>query len=143
MSATDARNQAPVPDPSFTMEEKIMPLFIDNAKTYTQISSAALALTITFVRDVLGVKDDEPIILDRWLIAAWVLLLVAVGSGVYYQYLGVKFLEWKSGLERSHSSWPVKLIQHPWPIYGLMLISFYVGMILFAVSAIVRLGANE
>ena len=142
MTTNKPQNHAQLPSADFAMEEKIMPLFIENAKTYTQIASAALALTITFVRDVLGVKSDEPIQPDRWLVAAWILFLVAIGSGMYYQYLGVKFLEWKSGIVRSHRSWPVYLIKHPWPVYAVMLLSFYTGMILFAVSAIRRLNAS-
>lgn len=135
-------SNTPVPTADFEMEQKIMPLFIDNAKTYTQIASAALALTITFVRDVLGVKSDDPIRPDCWLVTAWILFLIAIGSGVYYQYLGVKFLEWKSGIERSHRSWPLYLIKHPWPVYAVMLLGFYFGMVLFAVSAIKRLNAS-
>jgi len=128
-------------DPHFDKEHTIMTLFIDNAKTYTQMSSAALALTITFVRDVLGLKADQPVPRDGLLIAAWILLLIAAGAGGYYQYLGVKFLEWKSGLGalRSHPAWPELLIHHPWPVYLLMLASFYAGMGLFAASAVRRL----
>ena len=126
-------------DPNFDMEDKVMRLFIDNAKTYTQLSSGALALTVIFARNVLGLKTDQAMPLDSWLIASWILFLVAIGCGGYYQYLGVKFIEWKSGIQRSHPAWPAWLIKHPWPVYGVMLLSFYIGMVFFASSAIRRL----
>ena len=122
----------------FDKECKLMDLFIDNAKTYTQLSGAALALSITFIREVVGVAEGSPIPLDWSLIVSWLCFLIAIGAGVSYQYFGVKFLEWKSNIVRHHQSYPRRLIEHPWPLYLIMLITFYAGAVFFTVGAIKR-----
>ena len=122
----------------FDKEFKVMGLFIDNAKTYTQLSGAAIALSVTFVREVVGVAKDNPISLDWSLVVSWLCFLVAIGAGVSYQYFAVKFLEWKSKIKRHHKSYPEKLIEHPWPLYLLMLVTFYAGAVFFTVGAIKR-----
>jgi len=122
----------------FDKECKLMGLFIDNAKTYTQLSGAALALSITFIREVVGVAEGGPIPLDWSLIVSWLCFLIAIGAGVSYQYFGVKFLEWKSNIVRNHKSYPRLLIEHPWPLYLIMLITFYAGAVFFTVGAIKR-----
>lgn len=122
----------------FDKECKLMDLFIDNAKTYTQLSGAALALSITFIREVVGVAEGSPIPLGWSLIVSWLCFLTAIGAGVSYQYFGVKFLEWKSNIVRNHKSYPRLLIEHPWPLYLIMLITFYAGAVFFTVGAIKR-----
>lgn len=125
-------------DGAFNQEFKVMGLFIDNAKTYTQLSGAAIALSVTFVREVVGVAKENPISLDWSLVVAWLCFLIAIGAGVAYQYYAAKFLEWKSNIERHHDSYPRFLIEHPWPLYSLMLVTFYAGAIAFTVGAIAR-----
>jgi H+/Cl- antiporter ClcA len=131
-------NEQIVKDDGFEKECKLMGLFIDNAKTYTQLSGAALALSVTFLHEVLGIAKDSRIPLDRLLVASWICFLIGIGAGVSYQYFGVKFLEWKSNIKRHHQSYPRFLIEHPWPLYLLMLITFYAGAVLFTVGAIRR-----
>ena len=131
-------NQVANQDAEFNKEFKVMGLFIDNAKTYTQLSGAAVALSVTFVHEVVGVAKDSPISLDWSLIASWLCFLVAIGAGVSYQYFAVKFLEWKSTIKRHHESYPRFLIEHPWPLYSLMLVTFYAGAVFFTLGAIKR-----
>src|SRR5690242_19668596 len=83
---------APLPF-DFENEHKVMSMFTDNAKTYVQLSSGALAFSITFVHEVLGIPKDQPVTLDRWTMASWIAFLVAIGAGSFYQYLAVKYLE--------------------------------------------------
>ncbi len=83
---------------TFEREYKVMSLFIDNAKTYTQLSIGAL-----------------------------------------YQYLACKFVEEKARVARSHRIRWGWIVSHPWPVYGLMLVTFYGGAISFTVGAILRL----
>ena len=116
-------------DAVFSKECKLMGLFIDNAKTYTQLSGAALALSVTFVHEVVGVAKESPIPLNWSLVVSWLCFLIAIGAGVSYQYFGVKFLEWKSNIKRHHPSYPRFLIEHPWPLYSLMLVTFYAGAV--------------
>ena len=116
-----------------------MTLFIENAKTYVQLSGAALLLSVTFLREIVGIPKDQSLPMDEWLIASWICFLVAVIFGATYQYFAVKFLEWKSGVERTHGNLSEWLIQHPWPFYGVMLGAFYLRAVLFTIFAIGRL----
>lgn len=131
-------DQATAQDAQFNKEYQLMGLFIDNAKTYTQLSGAAIALSITFIREVVGVEKGQPISLDWSLLVSWICFLIAIGAGVSYQYFAVKFLEVKSQLPRHHQSYPKFLIEHPWPMYSIMLVTFYAGVIFFTVGAIKR-----
>ena len=131
-------NQVTNEDREFNKEFKLMGLFIDNAKTYTQLSGAAIALSVTFLREVVGVAKDTPISLDWSLVVSWLCFLIAIGAGVSYQYFAAKFLEWKSNIVRHHESHPRYLIEHPWRLYLIMLVTFYAGAISFTVGAIER-----
>jgi hypothetical protein len=53
-----------------------MSLFIDNTKTFVNLSTGALVLTVAFVRDILGVPREKALPRDRWLIASWVFFLI-------------------------------------------------------------------
>lgn len=122
----------------FEREYKLSGLFIENAKTYVQLSTGALVLTVTFLHDILGVPKDQKVPTDVWLVLSWISFLVAILSGAYYQYLETKFVEWKSAVVRHHETWPKSLIEHPWPVYDVMLVTFYLGTICFTVAAIRR-----
>ena len=75
--------------------KQIMSMFSDNAKTYTQVAIAALLLPITFIRQVIGVAPNAPIEphLNWVLISSWLLFLIAIASGLLYQYIAVKLVE--------------------------------------------------
>jgi hypothetical protein len=124
---------------TFEREYKVMSLFIDNAKTYTQLSIGALVLSITSVREVLALPKEQPIQLDWPLLTCWVCFLLAVIFGALYQYLACKFVEEKAKVQRSHRIRWGWIISHPWPVYGVMLVTFYGGAISFTVGAILRL----
>jgi hypothetical protein len=83
----------------------VMGHFIENAKSYVQLSAGALVLTVTFLHEVVGIPKDQRVGVDWFLIASWVCFLVAALSGAFYQYLAVKFLEWKSGVGRHFYEW--------------------------------------
>jgi hypothetical protein len=126
-------------DDLFEREYKVMGVFIENAKTYVQLSAGALLLSITFLHEIVGLPNDRKVQADSWLVLSWVGFLAAIVCGALYQYFAAKFLEWKSGVPRTHRSWPEWVIQHPWLPYGMMLIAFYSGGLCFAVSAVKRL----
>ena len=126
-------------DDIFERECKIMAMFIDNAKSYVQLSAGALLLTITFLHEILGIPKEPKLPTDCWLVISWCSFLLAIVFGALYQYFAAKYLEWKSGIPRGHHSWPQLLIEHPWPLYGAMLASFYLGGLCFTISAIKRL----
>jgi hypothetical protein len=121
---------------SFPQDEVIMKLFIDNAKSYIQLSTGALVFSITFIEKVL--QKVPPIKPDLFLIGSWVAFLIAVGSGAFYQYLAVKYLESISDNPGEEGILPKSLIRHPGTIYGIMMLAFYAGAILFTITAIKR-----
>jgi hypothetical protein len=122
----------------FERESKVLDRFIDNAKSYIQISSGGLLLSVTFLHEIVGTQKEKPVHPGPWLTAAWICWLVTILAGTTCQYFGAKFLEWKAGVPRHHRSIPRWIIQHPWPMYGLMLVGFYLGAILFTVGAITQ-----
>ena len=119
---------------TFDRVQKIMSMFSDNAKTYIQLSGAALALTMTFAHEILHIPAKDNIA-NGWMIAMWVCFLIAIIAGAFYQYLAVKLLEdaidWKY-----FQAWDWL---PPGVIYGVMLAAFYGGTIIFTVYAIIRL----
>jgi hypothetical protein len=121
----------------FERQKVVIELFIEGAKTYVQLSTLALVLSVTFIEKVLG--EHGRIKVDRFLISSWVAFLVAIGAGAAYQYAAVKFLDWKSGFAGTPGLVPVAVLHRPGFLYGTMLVSFYVGAILFTIGAIKRL----
>ncbi len=126
-------------DVLFEHEKTVMGIFIDNAKTYTQLSTGALVFTITFVDKVVGSKN--PFQLDWFLISSWIGFVISIGAGVLYQYLAVHFIQNISNrIRRSHGIlMPKWLINHPWPLYGVMMVCFFGGAVIFMIGAITRL----
>lgn len=128
-SLTDQERQA-----TFDRQQKVMSMFSDNAKTYIQLSGAALALTLTFAHEILHIPKDQNVA-DGWMIAMWACFLLTIVSGAFYQYLAVKYLEGCIDWEHD-TSWD--WLQPGW-IYGAMLGAFYGGAIVFTVYAVSRL----
>ena len=120
---------------TFDRQQKIMSMFSDNAKTYIQLSSAALALTLTFAHEILRIPKDRNIA-DPVMVAMWCSFLVAIVAGAYYQYLAVKFLEASIDWDQLRR---VKPRLQPGTVYGIMLGAFYGGTIIFTFYAAVRL----
>ncbi|MCK4622066.1 MAG: hypothetical protein KAT62_07600 [Desulfuromonadales bacterium] len=75
----------------FEVNQVIMPLYIDSAQMYLQLSIGALALTIIFKEKILGEKNGIKV--ELYLIVSWFLFLLTIGSSAFYQYLAVKFLD--------------------------------------------------
>jgi hypothetical protein len=127
----------PVPEedalPTFDRQHKIMQMFSDNAKTYVQLSSAALAVTLTFTREVLHLSADMAA--SKPLIVMWCCFVLAILAGAFYQFLAVKYLERTLTWEYDKTwEW-----LNPGSIYAVMLLSFYSGTILFTVYAVSHL----
>lgn len=126
--------KTPAVSDDFDHQHKIMSMFSDNAKTYVQLSGAALALTLTFAHEILHIPKEQNIA-DGWMIAMWICFLLAIITGAFYQYLAVKFLE-RSIDAQSYDIW--NWLQ-PGRVYGVMLGAFYGGTIIFTIDAILRL----
>lgn len=119
---------------TFDRQAKVMKMFNDNAKTYIQLSGAALGLSLTFAQKVLHLPDPKDIV-NPWTITMWLCFLLAIIAGAFYQYLATKFVETFLDWETFEGwSW-----LPPGVVYGVMLLSFYAGTIIFTIYAIVRL----
>lgn len=119
---------------TFARKQQIMAMFSDNAKTYIQLSGAALGLTLTFAHQILRVPDKENIA-DGWMITVWICFLVAIVTGAFYQFKAVKLLE----LEIDWQSSDMWEWLQPGYLYGVMLAAFYSGTIIFTSYAIFKL----
>ena len=103
-------------------------LYISSSTTFINLSTGALILTVTFREKVLG--QEGPLEPGLIIISSWIMFLLAIGTGAFYQYLAVKKLESISGFESP--SWVHKRLRNnPGYFYGAMLLSFFAGVILF------------
>jgi len=118
---------------------EIMKAYIDAAKSFTQLSAAALLLPVVFFRQLLAFDPTKPVRVDLLLLLSWACFLVAIGCGLLYQYLAVKYLSAKFwGGDWEKSSWPVK---NPGYAYGCMLVTFFLGAVFFVTKAYFQLGS--
>jgi len=115
----------------FDKEIKVMKMYTANAGLYIKLSSAALALSVTFPEKILKL---EKLTMDPMVITIWIGFLLAIGLGAFYQYLACKYME---NLLPGGASFPLKWFAD-WAglFYGLMLLSFYGSAILFTWNAI-------
>lgn len=123
-------------------ERKIMSAYSDTAKTYTQLSLGALVLSVTFFEKVLGHSGRIPV--DLFLLLAWLCWLVTVLAGAFYQYLAVRFVEarsedWGLLMRGGHPQAFESLARHPWKVYTVLIIGFYLGAVFFGIVGILRL----
>ena len=122
---------------TFDRQKAVMGMFSDNAKTYIQLSGAALGLTVTFGDRIIRIPENSSIA-NGWTITIWSCFLLTILAGAFYQYLAVKFLDaWLEWEYVSFWDW-----LPPGVIYALMLLAFYGGAIVFTMYAILRLSAH-
>jgi hypothetical protein len=132
------------PSVAFENEMKIMSSYIETAKTYSQLSLGALVLSVTFIEKVVGGSVYGNV--STLLIVAWLSWLASALAGAIYQYLAARFLEargedWELLVRSGHPQWFEWLADHPWPAYAVMLATFAVGSIAFAVAGVQGLAA--
>jgi hypothetical protein len=125
--------------------------FCDTAKTYIQISSAALALPIFFTQAVLGKEAAERglrgVGVPCSLVVAWTSFLLAIGFGLAYQWLAIRRM-WdelhttqatdqniaQPGFRTTRWVPKFEWLNRSY-LYGCMLGFFYLGAIFFVVFA--------
>jgi len=110
----------------FEREYQIVSLFIDSAKSYGQLSAAALALLAYLSAQLLG---GSPVVVDnKLLIAASFCFLAATLAAGAYQALAAGRLESLSGLPiRRARGIPESWFGHSFVAYQAMMLAFYLG----------------
>jgi hypothetical protein len=107
----------------------LMPLFIDSAKIYLNLSMASLVLTIAFREKVLGINSMR---ISKLLITSWILFLLAIGFSSLYQYVATKLVEARYNCNDYLFLGEFRANR----VYGAMMFSFYLGALTFSISAI-------
>ena len=125
-------------------EREICSLYIDSAKTFIQLSTGALLLSLAFAHDFLG-KPKKELLSDAPLLATWLFWFVSVLSGITYQYCAIKYMETianENNLLYHPRTWrslmPKALIENPFWLYGVMMLTFYLGILCFGYVAVAR-----
>lgn len=115
----------------FEAKGTIMSMYIDTAKTFIQLATSLLAITILFREKVL--HEINKIRVTVPLASCWIVLLLSIGAGALYQYRAVKYLDRFSPSPGSITVFDrlVKLDV----LYAVMLITFFLGALLFVVAA--------
>ena len=135
----------------FKSRVDLMKAFCDTAKTYIQISFAALALPMVFTQAILGKETAErglrAVGVPCGLILAWIFFLLAIAFGLGYQWLAIRLVweelhrvqitDQKAAEPGFRTTWWVP--QFRWLnrsiLYGGMVVFFYLGAILFVAFA--------
>jgi hypothetical protein len=115
--------------------DKVMPLYIESAKTYAQLSMAALGVTITFKEKVLGARPGR--FLDALFLSSWFCFVLAIGASAYYQWVAVRLIQY---VKDDQVYFPLT-VSWLWPgyAYGVMVSCFFLATLLLVVTATGRL----
>lgn len=125
-------------DVEFAMEtyRNLIPMYVDSAKTYSELSIGALALTIAFKEKVLG--ESGRMRKNTVLVTSWLCFLIAIAASAYYQWVAVRLLEhfMKKVIGQGVLSFPLT-ISWLWPgyAYGVMVCAFFVAAILLVLAS--------
>jgi len=129
----------------FQQEKDICSLYVDCAKTYVQISTGALLLSITFYDEIIGI-EKALLKNNPFLIATWFLWLFTIVSGVTYQYCVIKYLEDIANhyklleFQRTWKWYFLKIFrEEPYRLYGAMIVAFYAALLIFFILALIAI----
>lgn len=105
--------------------------YIDTAKGVIQLATASLVLPILFLREIVGVTEGKPLdaFVNFYLKSSWLLLLVSIGLGLFYQSRASNRIEQKLDGTFKKSCLPSCL-------YNSMFGAFFLGIALFLIWAI-------
>ena len=117
----------------FEVNLHVIPLYLDTTKTYLNLATGALGLTIAFRDRVTGAQPGTKV--DRFMIASWIAFLLSIGCSSLYLYFAVKFLYLLSGTATYRGPFSV-LSHNPGWLYGAMLLWFYVGAFFLVIAAL-------
>jgi hypothetical protein len=133
ITMADAEESTFVPNQEYERECQIVGLYIDSAKSYSQLSTGALALAAVFGSRTLNEFGVG-------LLVACVCFLIAALSGGAYQSLAVGRLEMLSGLaiERNRPL-PRSWNDNAYVFYNILVAAFHIGAITLGVAAVAQL----
>lgn len=114
------------------VNKQIMPLYIETAKTFLNISSAALGLTIVFREKIVGAQPGVHV--SNLMVASWMCYLLTIATSAFYQYLAVKFLDSVSCAKGAVQMFET-LVANPGCVYGVMLVLFVLASLLLVLAA--------
>lgn len=116
----------------YAVDKDVIAMYVDTAKTYMNLSSGALGLTIVFREKIVGAVPGSRV--GTLLVASWVSFLVTIVSSAIYQYFAVKFLDSVS-CAPARIQFAAFLVSNPGKIYGVMLLAFFVSAVLLVVAS--------
>lgn len=114
------------------VDKEIMPLYLDTAKTFMNLSASAIGLTIIFREKIVGSQPGTRV--NTFMLTSWVFYLCAVGAGAFYQYLAVKFLDSISCAPGEIRYFEI-LVRNPGWVYGVMLVLFFIASLFLMMAA--------
>ena len=121
--------------------------YVQSAKSFVQLSSAGLVVPLAFRVKVLGIPEGGQRF-DKFelvaMCALWAFFLVAIGTGVFYQYIAIKFVEYRRSPHETYVPALLRPIVEeygPGTVYGVMVVTFYCGalcVVLYSFAMIAR-----
>ncbi|MBF0367917.1 MAG: hypothetical protein HQL52_00510 [Magnetococcales bacterium] len=114
---------------------QIIKSYIDSTKTFNNLCGAGLALPLIFNEKLHRLFESAAKIDGtgfKFVISSWVFFLTAILAGVFYQYVAIKYAEYKMFKKATYVNRPLKYFvegKGPGPIYGVMVISFFFGAV--------------
>lgn len=125
----------------------IIKQYLESAKSFVQLSSAALVIPVALKTKVLGIPEGGRRFEGLEILAicvSWALFLGAIGAGAFYQYAATKFVEYRRSPRETYVSAilePFVKGQGPGVIYGVMVVAFFCGalcVILYSLAMITK-----
>lgn len=116
----------------FIENKEIISLYIDTAKTFLNLSTGALTLTVILHEKILEPEAGSHI--SKGMLISWFCYLLAIGLSAMYQYFSVKFLDSFSKVPGQKSMFAF-LQDNPGWLYGGMLICFFIGSLFLIIAA--------
>jgi hypothetical protein len=116
----------------YEREVQIVGMYIESAKSYSQLSTGALALLALF-------GPTQLPNLSRGLLAAGMCFLTAALAGGAYQALAVKRLERQSKLPVARDNAVIESASdNSYVFYRILVFAFHIGAVTLAIVAILR-----
>lgn len=108
---------------------QMMKAYAEVSKTYVQLAVGSLVLPLTFIKDLLNVKQGSPLqpLINNYLLWGWGMLLVCIATGMLYQVIAARRIaEFTGGAPFTKT--------YPRFFFNISVICFFIGLLLFAIG---------